>query len=256
MSISVAGTGMITNNGVTTISGKLSSKIEDDGGHTGSVQAQVALIAVLDTENAPTDLIMVDSFTSGSNSSAVTVYSGPTAQACMLTGFSMAYSGNDENINQIGANVTFGTNAPPSVTLTGTSILAESSKTQAGTLSLSGAILNDTNSPSLFVTKTVTYASGTGSVSVTFDQKLASAQAFLVGFNAQYPGTDTHKVKQVLASYSYFFSPAPTSQGLSTDGHTFYFTSPGPEMKDDSGNYEATSTSSATYVIVGVIDNS
>lgn len=255
MSVSVGGVTCTKNSttNTTTISGTLYGKLEDDSGHTGTVSAQVVLIAVLDgaATFAPV-LANTASFNSGSNSSGIQGVSGTVTT--MLSGFSMGYSGDhDQGVNQISAVVSLGDQGATETTLTGTCVLAESTKTKADNLTLAGALLSDPNNPSLFEIISVR-ATSSSATSVKFTNRVSSAQAILTGFNAQYSGSDVHKVEQLVVSYSYFWSPNPSTIGLQSDGQTFKFYSPQPHMVDDENNNQSDNLSYADYVVIGVIE--
>lgn len=254
MSVALTGVNLSTSNGKSTITGTVSGKLEDDSGHTGNVYTQVVLIAALQGAISQPTLANPPSFVSGGQSDGITVTDASPALTALLSGFSMGYSGkHDQGVNLISATVTPYINGSV-VTLGGTCALEESSKTLATSLTLSGGLLADANSSPVFEVKPFRAANnGDATGSVTFDNEVTMAQALLVGFNAQYPSSDTHKVKKMGASYSYFYSPNNSEVGLQPDGKTFLFKTPGAFMYDDEGNNQSNSSSYAQYVVIGAV---
>ena len=167
----------------------------------------------------------------------------------MLSGFSMGYSGsNDQGVNQISASIDIDSdNGSGSITLGGTCVLAESTKTKADELTLAGSLLADFNTPSLF--EVISFSGTSSGASVTFSQEVTSAQAVLTSFNAQYDGSDDHKVKEFVVSYSYFWVDGV---GLQPDGRTFVFRNSKPTLEDDSDNHQG-SASYANYLVIGAV---
>lgn len=252
MGVSLTGISLSTSNGKTTITGTVNGVLEDDDHNKGNVYTQVILIAALPGPYSQVTMANPPGFSSGGTSQQIPLTVESPSLTGMLSGFSMSYSGSDQNINQIGATVTAYLNSGNIATLGGTCVLAESSTTKATNLSIFGALLADASSSPVFEIKAYRATAG-GANSVKFDNEISFAQALLVGFNVQYPGTHTHKVKKMSVSYNNFYSPTGSNAGLQPDHKTFIFLGPQPFMRDDSGNDQDDSVSYADYVVIGAV---
>ena len=248
--------------GTSTVTIKLDGLMEDDNKHSAAVRAQVVLIAVFEgTVYTPT-LATTATFSSGSSSSPEIALGGtPNVLQPMLSSFSMGYSSDDQGVNQIAATINIAGSSDNQVSLGGSCILAESTNTKADQLSLAGSLLGDPNSPSLFEIITYSPSATSSSGSVSFTNEVSSAQAVLTSFNAQYPDSDDHKLRALVTSYSYFFSPAEGIAGLQSDGRTFRFKDAFPFMIDDSDGVSmapslnmAGSATAASYVVIGAVE--
>ncbi len=254
MSVSLTNLTLSVSGGKSTITGTVQGTFEDDDHHTGQVYTQVILIASLSGSFSQPTMANPPGFASGGTSESITVNDPSPLFTGLLSGFSMSYSDSkDQSVNQIGANITVYPNGS-SANLGGTCVLEESSKTKASELTLYGALFADSNASPVFEVIPYQTQAGVTQPTVTFDNEVTMAQAVLVGFNAQYPGTDTHKVKKMGVSYNYFFAPgAPANGGLQPDMKTFMFNNPQPFMWDDEGNNLDGSTSYAKYVVIGAV---
>lgn len=253
MSVYLSNITLSVSGGKSIITGTVQGSFEDDDHHTGTVQTQVVLVAALSGSITQPTMANPPSFASGGTSEGITVNDPSPTFTGMLSGFSMGYSDSkDQSVNQIGANITVFSNGN-TANLGGSCVLAESSKTKATNLTLFGALLADMGDSPVFEIIPYQAKSG-GPTSVTFANEVTTAQAFLVGFNVQYPGTDTHKVKKAGVSYNYFFSPdGMIGDGLASNGKTFVFGNAVPFMWDDEGNTQDNSTSYANYVVIGAV---
>lgn len=252
MKVALTGTTVSpSGDGGSIITGSVTGVFEDDDHHVGNVYTQVVLIAVMQGPMSMPTLSNPPSFSSGSSSQNIQLNDTSNVLAGFLTGFSMGYAdGSDQGVNTIGAQVSTNATTGTLVNLNGTCILEESSKTEATNLSIWGGLLADSNSSPVFELKN--YSSSNGSNKVVFDREVTQAQALLVNFHVQYPGTHTHKVKKMGASYNYFWAPN-TSMGLQSDNKTFIFNNPQPFMWDDSNNLQDNSASYANYVVIGAV---